>query len=319
MSFQHIRGQDKPVSQLKNYLEQASLEGGFLFSGPEGIGKKLAAVELAKALNCAENQFDACGHCPSCMKIANGWHPDVHLVSSDGGEIKIEAVRQLKSQICLKAYEGRHKVFIIDNAHRLTPEAANALLKILEEPPKNSLLILISDKPALLFKTVVSRCKAVKFFALKRDCLEQLLRQDYSLDSASAHFLAYFCEGRIGLALKLKDTGFSGQKNEVIERLTRQEKPNLDNFPLPDREEARFYLNILASWFRDIYLAKIGVSPAEIIHVDRKEELFRLAGKFHFADLDRSLNSIADSVLYLEQNINMKLLLYELGAQLWKA
>ena len=116
---------------------------------------------------------------------------------------------------------------------------------------------------------------------------------------------------------------FSGailmQKNDIIERLAMDQRPNLENFSLTGRAELRFCLNVLAGWFRDIYLAKTGAPPQELINIDRREELSMLAGKFDFIDLNRALDSISDSLLYLEQNINTKLLLYELGAQIWKA
>ena len=234
MSFQHIKGQDKPIRLLQRCLEQSSLEGGYLFSGPDGIGKRLAALETAKALNCDQRSAEACGQCPACRRIEAQQHPDVHTIASGESEIKIEAIRQLKNQIGLKAYEGRHKVFIIDNAHRLTPEASNALLKVLEEPPSKSLLILISDKPARLFKTILSRCKTVKFFPLRREELQGLLREDYALDSESAHFLAYFCEGRLGECLRLKDTDIIQEKNRIIDALSGLEKSGLDSITIQD-------------------------------------------------------------------------------------
>jgi DNA polymerase-3 subunit delta' len=316
MSFKDIRGQDKPIRILQGYIEQSRLEGGYLFTGPEGVGKKLVAQTLAKAVNCEAGFIDCCDTCASCMKIETNRHPDVHIIEGSEPEIKIESIRQLQRDISLRPYEGKRKVFIIDNAHKLTAEAQGAILKILEEPPKGSLIILTSDKPALLFKTIISRCKLLKFFPLKRTELKDIFRKDYSLDANMAHFVAYFSEGRLGRALRLKDTDVLRQKNRIIDRFVLSRKPSdLAHLPI-EREDVRSYLNILASWFRDIYLLKVGMPHSEIINLDRKDELLKLMGRFSFPDLNEILHSISDSIAYLERNINVKLLLYDLRSLL---
>ncbi|MFA5144596.1 MAG: DNA polymerase III subunit delta' [Candidatus Omnitrophota bacterium] len=319
MSFKDIKGQDKPISILKGYIEQSRLEGGYLFTGPEGVGKKLAAKTLAKQVNCLEDGLDACDRCASCVKIENNQHPDVRIIESVEPEIKIETIRQLKADISLRPYEGKRKAFIIDNAHKLTAEASGALLKILEEPPKGSLIILVSDKPALLFKTIISRCKALKFFPLNRAKLQEVLKENYSLDADTAHFLAYFSEGRLGCALRLKGTDILNDKNRVIDKLVLSRKPySLENLPIDERQDVRNYLNVLAAWFRDIYFVKIGMPYSEIINLDRKDELLNLMSRFSFLDLNEIPRSISDSILYLERNINVKLLLYDLRSLLCK-
>jgi DNA polymerase-3 subunit delta' len=305
-----------PIQILKNYLEQSALSSGFIFSGPEGVGKKLAAKALAKAVNCFEGKVDACEKCASCQKIERNDHPDVHLIESGDDEIKIETIRHLQKEISFRAYEGKFKVFIIDNAHRLNAESANCLLKILEEPPKFSLIILISDKPALLFKTITSRCKTVKFYPMPRKDLEGILCKDYALDKGISHFLAYFSEGRLGCALRLKDTEVVNEKNTVIDKLVLKGTP--DSLPMQKKEDLKRYLNILATWFRDMYLIKTGMPHQELINYDRKDELLRSMGKFTFAEINEILATISDSILYLDQNINAKLIMQTIGAQLWK-
>jgi DNA polymerase-3 subunit delta' len=322
MSFQHITGQNKAIEILKGYIVHSTLEGSYLFIGPEGIGKKLVTKTLAKALNCINRiearNIDSCDRCVSCLKIDKNGHPDIHIIEAEDKEIKIDSIRQMQRDISLRPYEARLKVFIIDNAHKLNSEAANCLLKILEEPPKDSLIILLSDKPKLLFQTIISRCKIVQFCSIKRQELKDILIKDYKLDVNNAHFLSYFSEGRLGLALRLKDKDFLREKNIIINQFILR-KPILNALSKENREDIRGYLNILAGWFRDIYLVKIGVPHSEIINFDRRDELLKQTGRFSFLSLDEIMNSISDSLFYLEQNINVKLLLYELGAKLWKA
>jgi DNA polymerase-3 subunit delta' len=321
MSFQDIKGQDRAIDILQGSLRDKNSTHSYLFIGPQGVGKFLVAKTLAKALNCLQKNTDSCDTCASCLKIEKNQHPDMHIIDVeinpevDSNAIKIESIRQLQKEINLKPYEARKKVFIINNAHNLTAEASNALLKTLEEPPLDSLIILVTSKPGLLFKTVISRCRIIKFYPLKRTVLKDLISREYSCDENLAHFLAYFCEGRIGEALNLKDRGFLNQKNKIIDEIILR-KVNIDYRLGQGREELRGYLNVLATWFRDIYMLKIGVSTAELINFDRRKELLRASGLYSFASLNEIIRFISDAFLYLEQNVNPKLLLANLKAAL---
>ncbi len=333
MSFQNIKGQDKAIEILKAHIRQSRLSHGYLFIGPQGVGKKMAAKTLAKALNCENETLDSCGRCASCLKIEKNQHPDVHIINASTalnsnyeqgkGEagnsqaIKIGHIRQLQKEISLKPYEAKVKVFIIEDAHNLTAEASNALLKILEEPPVKSLIILVSAKPTLLFKTIISRCQVVKFYPLAREQLKEVLNKDYGLEANLAHFLAYFCEGRLGKALALKDTDIFREKNRVIDALAMPRRQGLEDLSVK-REDVRGMLNILTTWFRDMYLVKVGMPHLELINFDRKSELLKLMQHFTFVDLDEVLNCISDSLVYLEQNINVRLLLANLKVQICK-
>lgn len=319
MSFKLIKGQQAAIKILQEALRKKHLEGSYLFLGPEGLGKKFVAKTLAKAANCSESQDDACGGCRSCLKIENGQHPDVHIIDLGLTEsIKIEDVRLLQRDVSLRPYEGKIKVFILDNAHNLTSEASNALLKTLEEPSQNTLIILITSKPQLLFKTIVSRCKIIRFYPLKRQALEKILEDDYSLDAKTAHLLSYFSEGRMGSALGLKEKDFSLQRSQIINNLVSTRDLGLDSFSRKNTEELRAYLNILASWFRDIYLLKIGTPHSELINADYKTELMQFMGRYTFFDLDEIFELLSDSILYLDQNINIKLLVSNLKGALKK-
>lgn len=324
MSFRDIKGQDRPIEIIKEHIKQSRLGHAYLFCGPEGVGKKLLATTLAKAVNCLKLDNDACDNCLSCLKVDKNQHPDVHFLDDGIPEdalalpqigaksIKIADIRNLQKEANLRPYEGKIKVFVIDNAHNLTSEAANALLKILEEPPKNSLIILISSKVSVLFKTIISRCRILKFYPMPRTALSGILRKDYSLDNDLAHFLAFFCEGRLGPALKLKDTGIISEKNRIIDALCMPNNPGLDKMPAQNRQDMRGILNILALWFRDIYMLKSGVPFMELINIDRKEELLKASNSCSFGKLDEALSLVSDSLSQIEQNINIKLLLANL-------
>jgi len=315
MSFTLIKGQDKAIESLKADVRNKHLASTYLFCGPEGIGKFLAAKTFGRALNClnVNANFEPCDNCISCLKIRNGQHPDVHIIDNGyTSEIKIEGIRQLQQEINLKPYEARLKVFIINDAHNLNPVSANAFLKTLEEPPKDSLIILVSDKPGLLLRTIISRCRIIKFYALGRREIARVLKDDYNIDENTLHYLSYFSEGRLGTALRLKDKDIISEKNRIIDSFTIGANSGLENSIIQDRNDLRNSLQILAGWFRDIYLIKAGIAHNELINLDRRDTLVRLMNRYTFGELDEILNSISDSLLFLEQNVNVKLLLSNL-------
>lgn len=317
MSLKGILGQDKPVERIKEYILQAQGGRSYLFIGPDSIGKKLAAKNFAKALNCESALPDSCGQCGSCLKIEQNQHPDVHFIDeAESDSIKIEEIRRMQKNASLRAYEAKKKFFIIDNAHKLTAEAANALLKTLEEPTEESIIILVSSKPGLLFKTIISRCQILRFYPIERARLCEILKKDYSLCESSAHFLSYFSEGRLGLALKLKDTDIFKEKNKIIDQFNSKSACAFSGLLIKDRRQMRDILNIMAVWFRDLYLLKSGLPQAELINRDRGDDLKKSAGIYTFAGLDQALKCISDSLLRLEQNINIKLLLANLESEL---
>ncbi len=322
MSFADIQGQARPIEIIRQYLSGTFSGRGLLFSGPQGVGKKLAALNMAKAINCLNNNLDPCEQCASCLKINKGQHPDVFLIdcltpieaeaglakkdSGDSRSVRIGHIRALQKHISLRPYEGKKKIFIIDEAQNMTSEASNALLKTLEAPPQDSLLILVSSKPLLLFKTVISRCQPIKFSGMQKQELRRVLQEKYGLDYNCSHFLAFYCEGCLGYALKLKADGLFFRKNDIID----------GRFLVKERQDLRDILNILSVWHRDIYLYKTGLAESELINYDRRQDLKKASAAQTFEHLDNVLSCISDSSLRIEQNINVKLLLANLKAAL---
>ncbi len=313
MAFIEIKGQVKAIARLKANIKNDHLAGAYLFSGPEGIGKKLTARNFAKAINCLENNSEACDRCISCRKIENSLHPDYHIIDNGGfEEIKIGDIRALQQEMVLRPYEGRYKIFIINDAHNLSAESANAFLKTLEEPSKSSVIILITDKPGLLFRTIISRCQTVKFSAFSREEFKEVLKNEYKLEENGLHFLSFFCDGRIGAALEWKGRDVIKEKNRVIDFFSQDSGLQAENSFIQDKQTLRLSLSILAGWFRDVYFIKAGLNSDRIINFDRLDVLAVSAKRYSFDELEVILNGISESMLYLEQNANVKLLLANL-------
>jgi DNA polymerase-3 subunit delta' len=175
--FSSIRGQDRAVSLLRRYLEAKSVPPGLLFFGEEGIGKEKTALEFLSALFCGKRGGDgACGSCADCRLLSSGGHPNLLRVSPENHFIQIAEIRGLKEELSLKAFSDRPRAAIICPADRMTLQAANALLKTLEEPPPDTHLVLVAHRLSQLPPTIVSRCQKIPFTALPAEDVEEILR-----------------------------------------------------------------------------------------------------------------------------------------------
>jgi len=176
MSLHNIIGHDNAVRIFLGTIKRNRVPSSVLISGDSGIGKRFAAINYAKALNCLEpSGSDACDSCISCRKIDGETHPDIAWINPENDEIKIEAVREVSALLSLRPYEGRRKVLIIDDADMMNINAANAFLKTLEEPPQDSVIILVSSSPDRLPETIRSRCMHIRFRPLSGEAFSKVL------------------------------------------------------------------------------------------------------------------------------------------------
>ncbi len=309
MPFAAVTGQDKAVRSLQESMRQDKVAGAYLFAGPDGVGKFLTALEFAKALNCTSGAADACGGCASCVKVDKAQHPDVLVIDNADAEVKIEDVRQLQRNLALRPYEGAKKVGIIRHAHLINSASGSALLKTLEEPPRDSVLILVTEKPQRLLRTIVSRCRTVRFRAFSRQSLEELLCRQYGVSAELSRFLAFVCEGKLGSALALKDSDVVRQRDALVAEFGVPSRVQGGQRYALDRQDVRRTLNMLALWFRDVYCAKLGMPAGLIVNADRGPELQQAAQELSFERLAGIMQWIADALRYSEHNVNARLIL----------
>ncbi|HEY7544503.1 MAG TPA: DNA polymerase III subunit delta', partial [Blastocatellia bacterium] len=268
MPFASLAGNERIKKLLRRAVREGRVSQGLLLAGPKGVGKHQFALALAQAVNCENpKEGDACGHCPQCIKIAAGEHVDVQTISPDGQFIKIEQTRKLSEAAQFRPYEGRRRVFILDEAHRLNLNAANSILKTLEEPPATSLIILITSKPYSLLETIRSRCRMLSFAPLADSELETFLAANYRRPAEETRLLARLARGSVGRALEI-DLGQYREKRramiEIIEAVSiRRDTVKLLNAAeymsrKLEREEFENHLNALLVLLMDVFHLKVG-------------------------------------------------------------
>jgi DNA polymerase-3 subunit delta' len=314
MKLTQIRGQKQPISILSQAVRHQKVAHAYLFSGPDGVGKKTTALSLAQALNCHQQGGDACMECSSCRKIEQGQHPDVQVIKPEGEYIKIEAIRRLQQEMASKPYEGRVKTQVIDEADRLTPQAANCLLKTLEEPASNSLLILVSAHPYNLLPTVVSRCQRLVFNQLAAEDIEQLL-SGKGLSPAQCQLIASFCQGSPAQVLELDIEQVLAEREELVGkvfgRLPLSEEELLDcaQALAGDKERIERLLKWLLLWYRDLLVIRKVGEEAWLVNGDKRPELSRQAAQHTLAELHQKLEAVEHTREHLKRHVNPQLAL----------
>jgi DNA polymerase-3 subunit delta' len=240
MSFRAILDQDVPVRLLQSMLRGNRVPNGLLFWGPGGVGKRMTAMEMARALNCAEGLDDACGVCLPCRKVASGNHPDVRIVAplKKSRIIDKDTIEDINGFAALHAFESKWRVFVLLDADRMNLTAQNKFLKTLEEPPGRSVFILVTEYPRVLLPTIRSRCQQVRFVALRPETVADLLTRDRGLPADAATAIAALSQGQMSRALDLIDT----EKRAVVVDIVRRLASGTD--PLALAEEFAQHLSV---------------------------------------------------------------------------
>jgi DNA polymerase III subunit delta' len=299
--FDRIIGNQRARDILRRMLEQRRLPGALIFAGEEGVGKKLFALELAKALNCrAPRGSEACDECSACVRIARladaseavdsliiwSAHQDVGLVRPEKRFITVDQARAIERETNFRPFEGRARVFIIEAADKMNPQAANALLKTLEEAPPTAHLILLTTRPASLLPTIRSRCQLIRFAPLTAREIEAYLVKHKQRAGAEARLAAQLAQGRLGRALSLNLDDYRQQRDAmltVLEALAaRPDRVQLlraaeDLSDAKRKDDFEPSLDVLELLIHDAWRLALD-QKAEIVNDDIRERLTRLCG-----------------------------------------
>jgi len=323
-----VIGQSRAVSLLQRSLETDSLAHAYLFVGPAHVGKMKLALNLAQALNC-EAVEPPCGECASCQKVASAKHADVQIIglSHDGdsnetkprAEISIDQIRQIQHSASLPPFEGRYKVFIVDGAELLSIEAANCLLKTLEEPAEKVVFILLATNERLLPATVISRCQRLELLPVAITEVETALNSSWGIEPEKAKLLARLSHGCLGWAVSVAlDDGLLQQRAEHLDELLNIINADYEErFTYAAQLVAQFSqnrglvqerLDLWLEWWRDLLLVKVDGSD-DITNIDRLVVLIDMARGYTLTQIKAFINSIRAAGDQLRQNANPRLVL----------
>jgi len=313
-----LRGQEKAKKLIRRSLGSGRVPHAFLFKGPEGVGKRHFAMAVAAAINC-RNRHDgqACGDCPSCRKYRSGNHPDFMVVSPEKGTIRIEQVRRMSQALAYPPYESPTRVVLLEDVHGMRMEAANCLLKTLEEPPPDNLLILTADSSREILPTINSRCQLIPFYSLTyEETVEVLLSCAQGIDVETASLLARLAEGCPGRALLYWKTGMMAVMKDLTILLG---NPSLDierdvgsilqlAESMSDlKDSLPWLLGLLRIWVRDRLMRASGLTERAFSPVGEADAECEEVKSWSSCRLFGTLEAISAAERQLARNCNRTL------------
>jgi DNA polymerase-3 subunit delta' len=325
MPFRTLAGHRRLLELTARAAERGSLPPSLIFAGPDGVGKRLAAVALAQLFNCAspiagsaDEAPDACGACGPCRRIARGVFADVLLIEpGDTGSIKVEQARQAIERSAYRPFEGRRRVVIVDDADAMEASAQNALLKTLEEPPAASTFVLVTSRPDLLLPTVRSRCQHLRFGRLSPSEVAAVLMKDHDFSEPEAHAAAALAEGSVGQALEGDSEAYAGAREAAeallryaataatpAQRLAAAKALGGDRV---DRDELSRRLRLVSSMLRDLGVLLSRADERTLANADMTAALQRLARSYDGERTVRAFSAVDRALLALDRNASPKI------------
>jgi DNA polymerase-3 subunit delta' len=317
MGFAEVVGHQRQLDILRSAMAKGRLHHAYLLLGPEGVGKRTVAKALAKAIYCVESEQDYCGRCVNCARITNGNHPDVRLIEplADKKEISIQQIRELQRELNYRSFSGKRKIAIIDPAALLNSSAQNALLKTLEEPPVDSLIILITPNAGGLLPTLRSRCLRLSFAPLSGAQVAAFLESKDGMRADEAKLLAAMSMGSIGASANL-------DKDELIEN-RRVWLSMLISLKVGDynaaviaaeafaknRDDALRFLKWAESWYRDLLIYGATQRPDELVNLDMLPQIDQRATETSVDCTLSALSQTTGASASIQRNLNRRMVL----------
>lgn len=285
-----IIGHHNIVTQLQNAVTSGRIAGAYLFSGIKGLGKETTALYFAGLILCERNgeSTSPCGECQACKKIERSNHPDLRIIRPDGAYIKIDQIRELQQQIIYQPLEGQRKLYILVNSDKLNKEAANCLLKTLEEPPSDSTIILLVENIESILPTIRSRCQVLPFYSMTTGELTESLMERFSIAEETATSAAILSGGVVGNAITLIGQDLTETIPEILEqtdllsafRLAEQFEKNLDS------------LDELIVWYRDLLFVQQDAPSELLTHINAYDKLQMLVPRYSRIRLQQAITTV---------------------------
>lgn len=314
MAFKEIIGQKQAIEILKKSIREGKIAHTYLFVGPEGVGKKMTAISFGQALNCSILPNEGCGECLKCKEIENMTFPDLLYYEPEGMWFKIQQVREIKKEIHWKPFQSKWKIIILDSAHQLRHESANALLKSLEEPPPYTIFILIAWRPEMLLPTIISRSQVINFNYLNDEELREIFKD---IPEEKKEILISLAQGSPGKGYFWLEEENWRKREEFLRELSLLKKDNLNQiFELAEflAEDKKIdyvlsLLEILLFWWRDLFFWKIYEKEEYITQKDFIREIVRKAQEFSLEKIRKNFKATQDTMRAIRNNANLSLTL----------
>lgn len=310
MPFSDVIGQDRVVSVLKRSIEMGRVSHAYLFSGIEGCGKRKTALAFVQAVFCGREE--ACGVCSSCRKVAGGQHPDLHMLEPDGAFIKIDQVRELQKELSYRPFEAPKKACIIDGAEKLNLSSGNALLKTLEEPPGNALMILVTPARSAVLQTILSRCQTLDFQPLSAELIEERLIRD-QFPAEAARVAATLSGGSLRRGVEIATDGVLESRVSFLERVIALNLKDVATLfataeeLAADKEGLPGLLELLLSFLRDVLIYR--ATPEAIANADLLQLVEREAARSTEGRVIELIEQLVAMRRMLARNVNARLAL----------
>ena len=310
MPFSDVIGQDRAIAVLRRSIAIGRVAHAYLFSGIEGCGKKKSALAFVQAVFCGKEE--ACGVCPSCRKLASGQHPDLHILEPDGAFIKIDQIRELQKELSYRPFEAPKKACIIDGAERLNLNSGNALLKTLEEPPGEALMILITTEPSAVLQTIRSRCQALVFQPLPAELIEARLTRD-RFPAETARVAATLSGGSLARGVEIATDGVLEGRGSFLGRIVALDLQEIallfaaaEEFAA-DKEGLPGLIELLMSFLRDILLYRS--TPEALANTDLEGVIAIEAARCSEGRIMALIEQLVAMRRLLARNVNARLAL----------
>lgn len=313
-TFGDVIGREKITEHLQNAIRLGKVSHAYIFCGEDGIGKNFIADIFAAALQCEEQTGNPCGVCKSCMQAAGGNHPDIIRVMHEKAAIGVDDIRvQLNQDIQVKPYSSRYKIYIVDEAEKMTEAAQNALLKTIEEPPEYAVIMLLTNNPNAFLQTILSRCVMLNIRTVDKSRIRKYLMEECSIPDYQAELAAAFSGGNPGKAVKYASSEeFVQRRDDVLQLVRHVDEMKINEIMeymkhlAEDKAAIGDYLDLLMLWYRDVLLFKATKNTGQVVYTEELLTIQKQASVKSFEALEHIIEAFSTLRARLKANVSFE-------------